>query len=52
MQKEFDDDDIGNRISALWGVDAAGNNLRTEFYSANALNQSTGSSHPRYFPVD
>lgn len=51
MQNEYEYDDIGNRISASWGGDTAGNNLRTENYSANSLNQYTGRTNPGYLHV-
>ena len=38
-QFEYTFDDIGNRIQTKAGGDAAGNNLRSASYTANALNQ-------------
>jgi len=40
-QFEYTFDDIGNRTQTKAGGDAAGNNLRSASYSANALNQLT-----------
>ena len=41
LQYEFDYDDIGNRTQTRTGGDANGQNLRTNNYTANALNQYT-----------
>lgn len=48
QQFEYAFDDIGNRTQTRSGGDAAGGNLRTAAYTANALNQYTQRDIPGY----
>jgi YD repeat-containing protein len=51
QQHEYAFDDIGNRTSTKVGGDAAGQNLRSAAYSANALNQYSSRTIPGYLNV-
>lgn len=51
QQMEYAFDDIGNRKSTQSGGDETGSNLRTSSYAANALNQYTNRTVPRYLDV-
>lgn len=51
LQYEFDYDDIGNRTQTRTGGDASGSNLRTNNYTANALNQYSSRDIGPYIEV-
>jgi RHS repeat-associated protein len=51
LQYEFEYDDIGNRTQTRTGGDASGANLRTNNYTANALNQYTSRDIRPYVEV-
>ncbi len=51
QQYEYGFDDIGNRTSTKAGGDAAGADLRSANYTANALNQYTSRDVPGYLNV-
>lgn len=51
QQFEYSFDDIGNRTSARFGGDQAGNNLRSASYTPNTLNQYTSRTVPGYVEV-
>ena len=51
LQFEYRYDTIGNRLSASTGGDSAGNNLREQAYTPNALNQYTAITTPAYLQI-
>lgn len=51
QQFEYAFDDIGNRLTAAFGGDNAGQNLRTAHYTNNLLNQITSREVPGFLQV-